>query len=226
VVLEYFSMGWMAIEASVSLGAGILAGSFALAAFGGDSLIELLSAYAVMAFLRSAENREAGDETAIERTEKVAKALLWALIPVIAFGSLYSYLTGIRAEGSPFGIAMAAGAVAVMPYLWVEKARIGKEADCPPLALDAAESATCFFMALTLLGGLLVEYLLGISWVDYVATGVILLFVAKEALEANHQADREGHVKEPFEPDLAHPSRFLPRVRRGLDACRLRPSSR
>ncbi|MDA4115016.1 MAG: cation transporter [Thaumarchaeota archaeon] len=180
LLLEYFSLSWMTVEAVVSIGAGIFAGSLALVAFGGDSIIELLSAYAVAMYLRSPQAGEAEGE----RTEKVATTLLFALIPIIVLGSAYSYFEGIRAEGSPLGIAIAIGAVVVMPYLWIEKARIGRAADCRPLSIDAAESATCLFMAVTLLGGLLVEFFLKIAWVDYVATGIIILFVAKEAVES------------------------------------------
>jgi divalent metal cation (Fe/Co/Zn/Cd) transporter len=50
--------------------------------------------------------------------------------------------------------------------------------------MDAVQSATCFLMALTLLGGLLVNYLFGIGWVDYVAAAVILVFIARESVEA------------------------------------------
>jgi len=187
-LLEYFSVVWMIVEALFSVGAGIFAGSVALVAFGGDSFIELLSAYAVAMFLRRSQVMKAIDghdrELDIRTTEKITTALLFSLIPIIALASAYSYFTGIRAEGSPLGIAVAIGAVAVMPYLWVEKARIGREADCLPLTIDAAESATCFFMALALLGGLVVEFFLKISWVDYLATGIILLFVVREAVES------------------------------------------
>ena len=187
-MLEYFSVVWMIVEALFSVGAGIFAGSVALVAFGGDSFIELLSAYAVAMFLRRSQVMKAIDghdrELDIRTTEKITTALLFSLIPIIALASAYSYFTGIRAEGSPLGIAVAIGAVAVMPYLWVEKARIGREADCLPLTIDAAESATCFFMALALLGGLVVEFFLKISWVDYLATGIILLFVVREAVES------------------------------------------
>jgi divalent metal cation (Fe/Co/Zn/Cd) transporter len=188
LLLEYFSVAWMIVEASFSVGAGIFAGSLALVAFGGDSFIELLSAYAVAVFLRRSQAMKAIDGHSREMdsmtTEKVSAALLFSLIPIIALGSVYSYLTGIRAEGSPLGIAVATGAVLVMPYLWIEKARIGREADCLPLRIDASESATCFFMALALLGGLVVEFFLKIAWIDYLATGIILLFVVKEAVES------------------------------------------
>ena len=42
--LEWFTAGWMLIEASVAIGAGVAANSLSLIAFGADSLIELVSA--------------------------------------------------------------------------------------------------------------------------------------------------------------------------------------
>lgn len=86
-----------------------------------------------------------------------------------------------------------------MPYLWLEKRRIGKETRCLPLSADAAESATCFLMSAALLGSLLAEFFLGLWWIDYVATALILTFVAKEAVEAVARA-REGRGI-PLPPD-------------------------
>jgi len=74
-----------------------------------------------------------------------------------------------------------------MPVLWYEKKRIGAATDCLPLTIDAIESVTCFLMSLALLASLLVNYVWKISWVDYVATAVILVFVGKEALEARSE---------------------------------------
>ena len=42
--LEYVTLAWMVIEAGVAIGAGVVAGSITLLAFGIDSLIELASA--------------------------------------------------------------------------------------------------------------------------------------------------------------------------------------
>ena len=79
-----------------------------------------------------------------------------------------------------------------MPYLYVQKKRIGRETRSLALSMDAIESITCIFMALALLGGLLAEYFLGFWWADYLATGVILAFVAREAFESY----RELHAEE------------------------------
>jgi divalent metal cation (Fe/Co/Zn/Cd) transporter len=74
-----------------------------------------------------------------------------------------------------------------MPYLYVQKKRIGRETRTLSLSIDAIESVTCLFMALALLGGLLAEYYLHLWWADYLATTVILAFVAREAIESYHE---------------------------------------
>lgn len=183
LLLEYASVAWMAVESIVSVGAGVVAGSFALVAFGGDSVIELISAAAVAFFLRKL--RKGSVETRfLHRTERVTSALLFVLIPVIGLGAVYSFLSGIRAESSILGIIIAIGAVLIMPVLWIGKLRIGHETSCLPLTTDAVESATCFFMSIILLAGLVTISFLGLWWVDYLATALILVFVSREAVES------------------------------------------
>jgi divalent metal cation (Fe/Co/Zn/Cd) transporter len=79
---------------------------------------------------------------------------------------------------------LAIGSVIVMPYLWWEKRKIGKETRNLPLSIDAVESVTCLFMSIALLGAFLAEYFFGFWWADYLATAVILVFVAREASES------------------------------------------
>jgi len=183
VLVEFVSLGWMTVEVIGSIGIGLLSGSLALIAFGSDSLVEMISGLMVLLHLKSCRS----SSNLGELTEKITKLLLVALIPIIAAGAVYSYVMGLRPESSPLGIGVAIGAVIIMPVLWVQKKRIGRETNCVPLSIDAVESVTCFLMALTLLGGLLVNYFLRISWVDYVATAIILAFVTKESIEAFHE---------------------------------------
>jgi divalent metal cation (Fe/Co/Zn/Cd) transporter len=193
--IEYFSSAWMTIEVLGSIGVGLIAGSFALLAFGGDSLIELISGLAVLGSLRRDSLRSSGLRTDSNRTERFTSLLLFALIPVIGSGAIYSYTTGLKPEGSPLGIAIAVGALIVMPYLYIQKKRIGRETRSLSLSMDAIESITCIFMATALLAGLLAEYFLGFWWADYLATGIILAFVAREAVESYHELhDEESAV--------------------------------
>src|SRR5713226_7861735 len=191
--IEYFSSAWMMIEVLGSIGFGVIAGSFALLAFGGDSLIELISGIAVLTGLRKASSTSSrSDGRQSKKTEQFTSGLLFALIPVIGLGAVFSYITGLKPEASPLGIAIAVGAVIVMPYLYIQKRRIGRETRSLPLSIDAIESVTCLFMALALLGGLLAEYFFGLLWADYLATGVILTFVAKEDVESYHEFHERG----------------------------------
>ena len=190
--IEYASSAWMIIEVLGSIGFGVFAGSFALLAFGGDSLIELISGVAVLIGLRKDSSVITNtDGTQRKMTEQFTNALLFALIPVIGVGAVFSYITGLKPEGSMLGVAVAVGAVIVMPYLYIEKKRIGRETRSLALSMDAIESVTCLFMAIALLGGLLAEYFLRLWWADYLATGVILAFVAKEAVESYHELHEE-----------------------------------
>jgi len=179
----------MVVEVAGSIGVGILSGNLALLAFGGDSVIELLSSFVVLSHLR-------GDVTGMtglgRRTALATALLLFALIPIIGFGALYSYVSGIRPEGSIIGMAVALGAVVIMPYLWLEKRKIGRETRCLPLSIDAVESATCFLMSIALLSGLLAEYFFGLWSADYLATAVILAFVAKEGVESYREIHKHG----------------------------------
>src|SRR2546428_13194049 len=94
--IEYLSSAWMLIEVFGSIGFGVIAGSFALLAFGGDSLIELISGIAVLTGLRkdSSFGNSGGGHS--DRTEQFTSLLLFALIPVIGLGAASSYITGLK----------------------------------------------------------------------------------------------------------------------------------
>ena len=183
LTIEYISLVWMIVECLIAISAGFMASSLALLAFGGDSMIELISSWTVLSYLqRMKTSIESVEEN--NKAEWITTILLFLLIPTIGFGIIYSYLARIVPEASPLGIAVAIAAVIGMPVLAVEKKRIGSAANLLPLSIDAIESWTCFFMSLALLGGVLLNYFWKIWWVDYVAAGVILAFVLREALEA------------------------------------------
>ncbi len=186
ISIEYLSSLWMSVEAVGSIVAGVLAGSLALLAFGGDSVVELLSAFVVFGHLREDVTGASGLG---RRTALTTTLMLFALVPVIGLGAVYSFTSGVRPDSSLLGVSIAVSAVAIMPYLWLEKRRIGRETRCLPLSIDAVESATCFFMSLALLAGLLSEYLFGLWWADYVATAAILAFVAREGLESYRELE-------------------------------------
>ena len=182
--VEYVSLGWMTVECVVSIYSGLVVSSLALLAFGGDSVVELLSSFAVVQHLRGVARAPTMSTHGDGPTEWVTAILLISLIPIIGLGAIYSILTGIRPEASSLGIGVALCAVVIMPVLWYHKKRIGKLCNCLPLELDASESATCFLMSVALLIGLVINYYLTLPWIDYLVTLIILIFVAREATDS------------------------------------------
>jgi len=184
--VEYVSLAWMTVECVVAIYSGMAVWSLALLAFGGDSLVELLSSFVVVQHLRNSLTGRLSSTAHVEtkQVEWVTTLLLLSLMPVIGLAAVYSFLSGIKPESSLLGIAVAIAAVVIMPVLWFEKKRIWMAADCLSLTIDAVESATCFWMSAALLSGLAINFVWKVSWVDYVATFVILVFVAREARES------------------------------------------
>ena len=182
----------MSIEVVASVIAGLVIGrSLSLLAFGGDSVVELISAYAVFSYLRNLDKGAFKSGLESERTERFTTSLLTLLIPIIAGGAVYSYLFGVKPDTSPLGIAVSLGAVVIMPTLWIQKRKIGRDGKILPLSIDAAESATCLFMAITVLADLLLNYFFRIAWADYVATAIILGFIALEIRESLDEMKEE-----------------------------------
>ena len=165
------------IEAIIALAAGTMASSAALIGFGLDSIVEVLSAAAI------AWQFAAPDPV---KREKVAlRVVAYSFFGLAAYVIVDAGLSlfGLReAEHSPVGIALAAVSLAVMPVLsWFER-RTGRELGSA--VADSKQTLICSYLSAALLGGLLLNSLLGWAWADSIAALVIAGFAIREGLEA------------------------------------------
>ncbi|HEX9069787.1 MAG TPA: cation transporter [Ktedonobacterales bacterium] len=194
VRLEVFTVLWMIVEAIVSIGAGILAGSLLLTAFGIDSIIELVSGGILL--WRLAVEARGGDTERVEGSERRAAmvvAIALALLCVYVFASaIYGLLTQSKAEGSPVGIGIAAAASIVMPGLGLWKRRLAARLNSGALRGDAASSFTCGYMAATVLVGLALNALFHWWWAEDIAALVFLFWLVGETREAFEEARGAG----------------------------------
>jgi divalent metal cation (Fe/Co/Zn/Cd) transporter len=193
VRLEIVTVIWMIIEATVSLGAGVVAGSILLTAFGIDSVIELISGSILL--WRLSIEAQGGDEERVERVEQRASWVVAITLVVLCLYVLVTAIYGLVAhaqpESSPVGIAVSLAAVLVMPYLAVSKRRIAGRIDSEALRGDAAESLTCAYMAGTVLVGLVLNAVFHWWWAEDIAALVFLYWLFGETREALEEA-REG----------------------------------
>jgi divalent metal cation (Fe/Co/Zn/Cd) transporter len=167
------------IEAIIALAAGTVASSAALVGFGLDSVVEVLSAAAI------AWQFAAPDP---ERREKVAlRVVAYSFFGLAAYVIVDAGLSlfGLREpEHSPVGIVLAAVSLAIMPVLsWFER-RTGRELGSASAVADSKQTLICSYLSAALLGGLLLNALLGWAWADSIAALVMAGFAVREGLEA------------------------------------------
>jgi divalent metal cation (Fe/Co/Zn/Cd) transporter len=178
--LQVLTIIWMTVEAVVSLGTAWHSHSPALFAFGGDSLIELLSAAVVLCRFRF-EFQEA-------RAARIAGALLLLLAGLVVLTSVLNFLGHGEAQRSPIGIAILLAAAVVMPWLARQKRQLVAITSSAALKADAVQSALCAYMAWIALAGLLVNAIWGIGWADPVAALALTPLILREGWMALHSS--------------------------------------
>src|SRR5712691_929462 len=150
--VQWLTVGRMTIEVGVALVAALRARSVALAAFGADSAIELLSAAVVLARFHSTSRlteKSAG---------KITGWLLVALGAYITVQSLYTLtLARLKPEPSYLGIGLLLVAAVVMPWLARRKRQLGIAMNSAALRADAAQSSICAYLSWIALAGLLLN---------------------------------------------------------------------
>ena len=169
----------MSAEAALSLRAAWTARSPALAAFGGDSAVELLSAVVVLWRFRTHAS-----ERAEQAAARIAGGLLMALAAYVVLASAMSLLGYNEPKPSYLGMADLVGAALIMPLLAKEKRRLSALTGSAALRADAAESALCAYLSIIALTGLAIHAIWHIAWADSVAALVITPLIVYEAWEA------------------------------------------
>ena len=178
---------WMVIEALGSVGAGVIAGSLLLMAFGVDSVIELISACLLLGRLRKEEEVSQDDPSVEVLEQKVSRTsgyLLYALSAYVVLQVIYGLTHQHKAETSWLGMAIAFAAAFGIPILARAKIRVADQIGSRVLRADAMETFTCGYLSWVLLAGLAVNALLHWWWLDAAASLVIVPFLLKEAREA------------------------------------------
>jgi len=177
--LEYATIGWMVVEASVAIASGLAAHSIALIGFGLDSVIELLAAAVVVWQLRGGD-----DERREARAIRFIGATFFVLAAYLVVEGIKDLATHARSEASAPGIVVAGAALVVMPLFAFAKLRTGKALGNRTLIADAAETAFCAWLSGAALIGLGLNAVFGAWWADPVAALVIAGFALREGLEA------------------------------------------
>ncbi len=176
--LSGLTIAWMCVECSVALSSAIAARSPALLAFGSDSLVELISAGVVL--LQYTPRLR----IAPERAERLAGSLLFVLAGVVTVIAFLGLVLQVQPEVSRAGMAITAAALLIMPTLAALKRREGRRTRNGALVADAAQSATCAYLAFLTLLGLALHAIFHLAWFDSAAALLAVPLLVREGLAA------------------------------------------
>ena len=167
------------VEAVIALTEGTRVSSSALIGFGLDSVIEVSSAAAV-AWQFSAKEPETREQAAL----RFIAFSFFALAAYVSVDAVLSLLGFGEPRPSVIGIALAAASLAVMPVLSLAQRRAGRELGSVSAVADSKQTLLCTYLSAALLGGLLLNALLGWAWADPVAALVIAALAVREGQNA------------------------------------------
>jgi len=179
--LQVLTIVWMTVEAVVSLGTAWSSHSPALFAFGGDSLIELLSAAVVFWRFRFTLNEA--------QAARIAGVLLFTLAGLVVLTSILSFLGYREAQRSLVGVGILLAAAIVMPWLASRKRQLATITSSAALKADAVQSGLCAYMAWIALAGLFVDAIWGVSWADPVAALGLTPLILREGWITVHSSN-------------------------------------
>lgn len=183
--LEWLTVGWMTVEAGVSIAAGVAAHSLVLEAFGADSVIELLSAGVLIWRLRVESTRGATFPEAVEhRASRLAGGLLFVLSACVLGDAAYALWAHQGQDFTMAGLAVTGTAIPVMYLLAKHKVQVAERIGSRALRADAIESITCGYLSVVVVVALVVQRLIGAWWVSGVSALALVPFLLREGREA------------------------------------------
>ncbi|MCZ3388887.1 MAG: cation transporter [Actinomycetia bacterium] len=177
-LLAWVTLGYNALEAIAAVTAGIVASSVALISFGGDSIVECLSALVILWQFRGiAQERE-------RQALRLIAVSFFVLAAYVSVDALRSLIDGADPKPSPVGIGLAALSLLVMPFLSWAKRRTGAELGSPTVVADSVQTLLCTYLSAVLLVGLLANSLVGWGWADPIAALIVAAVALREGVEA------------------------------------------
>ena len=180
--LEYFTIIYNSLEGIIAIVAGVVAGSIALVGFGFDSLIEVTSGVALLWRLHSD-----ADESRRERMESVTLRIVGICFILLAIYVSYDSIKSLVRHEAPNesrpGIILAIVSLIVMPLLVRAKRRVARSISSKALMADSKQTELCTYLSAILLGGLLLNALVGWWWADPLAAIVMVPIIVKEGIE-------------------------------------------
>lgn len=181
--LEILSIVWGAAEAVIALVGAHREGSIALAGFGLDSVIEVLSAGAVYWRMTHEMNHRLKHQSE-KISLRIAGICLLALAAYILVQSAVALRFGHQSEAGALGIGITIAALICMPLLARAKRQVARGLNSAAMLTDSKQTDFCSIQAGIVLLGLAVQRIFGIGWADTAAAFLLVPFMIRAGVQA------------------------------------------
>jgi len=180
-LLNRVSLGWNAVEAFVAVGAGVIAGSVSLVAFGFDSVIEV-SASVILAWRLRQERRGVCMSDSDQRATKAIALSFFALAAYVVIDGSGDLVGRHHPDASAVGLGLALLSLLVMPWLANAKRRLAPALGSTAIVADANQTSLCAILSGVVVIGVGANTLLGWWFMDPLAAIAVGVIAAREGL--------------------------------------------
>jgi divalent metal cation (Fe/Co/Zn/Cd) transporter len=160
--LSLVTLGWLGVESTLGLVAGMAAHSVALIGWALSALVEAAASLIVLWRFTGSRTLSPGAEGTARRAVAVS---FWLLAPYLVAHVAYDLGEGQRAAPSALGIVVTAVSLIGMPVLGLVKRRLGRRLGSAATAGEGTQNLICGAMAAGVLAGLWLNTL-GWWWAD------------------------------------------------------------
>lgn len=181
-MLQYLTIAYTSVEATVALISGTMACSIALVGFGLDSAIEVTSGLASLYRLKT--DGKALHKNAEMLALKITGWCFIALSAYVGFEAISALVKHEEPSRSLPGLVLAAVSVIFMPWLARAKKAVAKKLNSRALETDSKQALFCSYLSAILLIGLVLNATLHWWWADSVAALVMVPMMAREGMLA------------------------------------------
>lgn len=187
--LSLFTIFYNVAEGLVSMIMGLNDDTLALAGFGADSFIEVISGVGVGVMIVRIRNNPDSPASKFETNAlRITGASFYLLALALAAGTVVNLVLGKKPETTIWGIGIALISIAVMLLLFFAKRRTGRALGSDAIMADANCTRICIYMSVVLLISSLLFELTGFAWADAIGAAGLVWFSVSEGREAFEKA--------------------------------------
>lgn len=189
LILSLITIFYNLFEGVVSIYFGLNDDTLALAGFGIDSFVEVLSGLGIMHLVIRMKNGTIEQRDGFERTAlKITGSSFYLLTVGLIFGSILNIYYGNKPETTLAGIIIAGISLITMYLLIKYKIDVGRKLNSDAIIADANCTKTCFILSIILLVSSLGFEIFKIGFLDIAGSLGIAYYAFKEGKESFEKA--------------------------------------